>query len=121
MYRFLLTPRWLGLALVTVVLAGAMVAATEGDGRVGAAVVLGADGARTRLEADLVAVSGGWNPVTQLHRAIGGGLRYAADRSCFVPDGGPALRSRWASLSTKHHQPIIPTFEDSRAVVRTTR
>jgi sarcosine oxidase, subunit alpha len=71
------------------VIAGAVVAGTEGAGRVSAAIVAGADGARTRLEADLIAVSGGWNPVTQLHRAIGGGLRYATDRSCFVPDGGP--------------------------------
>lgn len=43
------------------------------------------------LEADLVGVAGGWNPVTQLWRAIGGGLRYDADLACFVPDGtGPA-------------------------------
>jgi len=77
------------------VLAGAVVAATQGSDRVGGAVVLGPDGARAWLEADLVAVSGGWNPVTQLHRAIGGGLRYAAERSCFVPDGGPP----WLSLA----------------------
>lgn len=71
------------------VLPGAVVAATEGVGHVTAAVIEGPGGDRTRLEADLVAVSGGWNPVTQLHRAIGGGLRYASDRCCFVPDGGP--------------------------------
>ena len=72
------------------VLAGAVVAATDGDPlRVTAGVAVTADGEQLRLDADLVAVSGGWNPVTQLHRAIGGGLRYAADRSCFVPDGGP--------------------------------
>jgi sarcosine oxidase, subunit alpha len=75
------------------VMAGAVVAATEGAARVGAAIVTGPDGAGTRLEADLVAVSGGWNPVTQLHRAVGGGLRYATDRSCFVPDGGPGWLS----------------------------
>jgi sarcosine oxidase subunit alpha len=71
------------------VLRGSVVSATEGSERVTAAVVEGPDGVRTRLDADLVAVSGGWNPVTQLHRAIGGGLRYADDRHCFVPDGGP--------------------------------
>ncbi|HEX6674424.1 MAG TPA: FAD-dependent oxidoreductase [Actinomycetes bacterium] len=76
------------------VLAGSVVAATDGQERVAAAVVVEADGTRTRLAADLVAVSGGWNPVTQLHRAIGGGLRYAAERSCFVPDRGPP----WLSL-----------------------
>jgi sarcosine oxidase, subunit alpha len=72
------------------VLAGYAVAATEGELRVTAGVAVGPDGRQVRLEADLVAVSGGWNPVTQLHRAIGGRLRYAADRACFVPDGGPA-------------------------------
>ena len=72
------------------VLAGAVVAATDGPVHVTAGVAVRPDGEEIRLEADLVAVSGGWNPVTQLHRAIGGGLRYAADRSCFVPDGGPA-------------------------------
>jgi sarcosine oxidase, subunit alpha len=71
------------------VVAGAAVAATEGTVRVGAGMAVTASGERLRVEADLVAVSGGWNPVTQLHRAVGGGLRYAADRSCFVPDGGP--------------------------------
>jgi sarcosine oxidase subunit alpha len=76
------------------VLAGTVVAEATGSPAVTAALAVGADGAETRLETDLVAVSGGWNPVTQLHRAIGGGLRYAADRSCFVPDGGPA----WLSL-----------------------
>jgi sarcosine oxidase, subunit alpha len=76
------------------VMAGAVVAATEGADSITAAIVTGADGERTRLEADLVAVSGGWNPVTQLHRAIGGGLRYATERSCFVPDSGP----EWLSV-----------------------
>jgi sarcosine oxidase, subunit alpha len=71
------------------VLAGATLATTEGQARVSAGLAVTPDGEELRLEADLVAVSGGWNPVTQLHRAIGGGLRYAADRSCFVPDGGP--------------------------------
>jgi sarcosine oxidase, subunit alpha len=71
------------------VVAGATVAATEGSVRVTAGTAVTATGEELRVEADLVAVSGGWNPVTQLHRAIGGGLRYAADRSCFVPDGGP--------------------------------
>jgi sarcosine oxidase subunit alpha len=75
------------------VMAGAVVSSTDGATHVSAAVVTGPDGRRARLEADLVAVSGGWNPVTQLHRAIGGGLRYAPDRACFVPDGGPAWLS----------------------------
>jgi sarcosine oxidase, subunit alpha len=77
------------------VMAGAVVSGTEGTTHLSAAIATAPGGARTRLEADLLAVSGGWNPVTQLHRAIGGGLRYAPDRSCFVPDGGP----RWLSVA----------------------
>ena len=47
------------------------------------------------IDADLLLVSGGWNPVVQLWRAIGGGLRYDESRTCFVPDGnGP----RWLSV-----------------------
>jgi sarcosine oxidase subunit alpha len=76
------------------VLPGSVVVATEGGEHVTAAIVEGPGAGRSRLEADLVAVSGGWNPVMQLHRAAGGGLRYAADRCCFVPDGGP----RWLSV-----------------------
>lgn len=74
------------------VLAGSVVAETVGDGsgHLVGAVAVGPDGRRTLLEAELLAVSGGWNPVTQLHRAIGGGLRYDAERACFVPEGGPA-------------------------------
>jgi sarcosine oxidase subunit alpha len=71
------------------VLAGGSVAGTEGDPRVTAVHL--SDG-RT-VEADLVAVSGGWDPVTNLHRAIGGTLRYDEERSCFVPDGGPSWLS----------------------------
>jgi sarcosine oxidase subunit alpha len=42
------------------------------------------------MEADLVAVSGGWNPAAQLSRAIGGGLRYDEALATYVPDGtGP--------------------------------
>jgi sarcosine oxidase subunit alpha len=74
------------------VLAGSVVAATmaDGAGHLAGVVALGPDGRRTLLEAELLAVSGGWNPVVQLHRAIGGGLRYDPERACFVPDGGPA-------------------------------
>jgi sarcosine oxidase subunit alpha len=79
------------------VLAGATVAATEaaeGGVHLTAGLAVDSGGRTIRLEADLLAVSGGWNPVTQLHRAIGGSLRYAPDRACFVPEGGPA----WLSI-----------------------
>ncbi|MEX2274439.1 MAG: glycine cleavage T C-terminal barrel domain-containing protein [Actinomycetota bacterium] len=71
------------------VLSGGAVIGTEGDPRVSAVHIEGADGRRT-VEADLLAVSGGWNPVTQLARAIGCGTRYDEERACFVADGsGP--------------------------------
>ena len=71
---------------------GEVVTATHGDPRVEAVTVRDADGAERTVECDLVAVSGGWNPITQLWRAIGGGLAYDEDRACFVPNGdGP----RW--------------------------
>ncbi|HYT25180.1 MAG TPA: glycine cleavage T C-terminal barrel domain-containing protein, partial [Actinomycetota bacterium] len=78
------------------VLAGAVIVATDaatGSGHVSGAFAVGPDGQRIRLEAELLAVSGGWNPVVQLHRAIGGGLRYDPARACFVPDGGPTWLS----------------------------
>jgi sarcosine oxidase subunit alpha len=66
------------------------VRAIEGDQRVSAVHL--SDG--RRVEADLLCVSGGWNPVTNLWRGIGGGLRYDGARACFVPDGdGPTWLS----------------------------
>ena len=57
--------------------------------------VAGPGGAAETIEADLLLVSGGWNPVTQLWRGIGGGLRFDEGRACFVPDGaGPP----WLSI-----------------------
>jgi sarcosine oxidase subunit alpha len=54
---------------------------------VGGARLSGPGGASREVEADLIAVSGGWNPNLTLYRGIGGGLRYDEARSCFVPDG----------------------------------
>jgi sarcosine oxidase subunit alpha len=70
---------------------GDVVTAAHGDPRVGSVTIRDADGTERTVECDLVAVSGGWNPVTQLWRAIGGGLAYDEDRACFVPNGdGPS-------------------------------
>jgi sarcosine oxidase subunit alpha len=72
------------------VMSGWAVAGTDGDARVEAVHLLGPRGERRTVEADLVAVSGGWNPAVQLWRAIGGGLRYDDSLAAFVPDGdGP--------------------------------
>ncbi len=73
------------IAAVLDVRDGAAVAETLGEDRV--AGVRAADG-RT-LECDLLCVSGGWNPVIQLWRSVGGTVRYDATLACFLPDEGP--------------------------------
>ena len=69
---------------------GEAVTAAHGDPRVEVVTIRDAEGSERTVACDLVAVSGGWNPVTQLWRAIGGGLAYDEERACFVPNGdGP--------------------------------
>jgi sarcosine oxidase, subunit alpha len=52
--------------------------------------VSAADGQRATLPADVLAVSGGWNPANQLARHLGIGLTYDDTKQCFVHDGtGP--------------------------------
>jgi sarcosine oxidase subunit alpha len=52
---------------------------------------VGVGGELSRLvdEAEVVLVSGGWNPNLGLWRAIGGTVRYDERRACFRPDEGP--------------------------------
>jgi sarcosine oxidase subunit alpha len=69
------------------VMNGWAVARVEGDRRVEAAVLVAPDGTERRVDADLVAVSGGWHPNTHLYRAIGGGLRYDDALAGWVPNG----------------------------------
>ncbi|MEP7033212.1 MAG: glycine cleavage T C-terminal barrel domain-containing protein [Actinomycetota bacterium] len=70
---------------------GWAIAGTEGDPRVSAVRLVGPGGEEETVKADLVAVSGGWNPVVQLWRAIGGGLRWDEALATFVPNGvGPS-------------------------------
>ena len=68
---------------------GRWIVRTEGDPAVRRVVTT--DGTDERsIEADLVLVSGGWNPTVQLARAIGAGLRFDERTAAFVPDGsGP--------------------------------
>ncbi|MGZ8597671.1 MAG: 2Fe-2S iron-sulfur cluster-binding protein [Actinomycetota bacterium] len=74
---------------------GWSVLAADGDPRVRSVTLVGPGGAVDTLDADLVLVSGGWNPTSQLWRGIGGGLRWDDARTCFVPDGiGPP----WLSI-----------------------
>jgi sarcosine oxidase subunit alpha len=68
---------------------GEVVIEAAGDGRVREVVVRDAGERVERIEADLLAVSGGWNPNLALWRSIGGGVRFDDQRSAFVPEGGP--------------------------------
>ena len=73
---------------------GRAVVRADGDPRVASVRIREADGSEAMVEADLLLVSGGWNPNLGLWRAIGGGLTYHEARACFVPDGaGPSWLS----------------------------
>jgi sarcosine oxidase subunit alpha len=84
------------LAEVVNVRDGRAVVRADGEPRVESVTIREADGSETAVEADLLLVSGGWNPNLGLWRAIGGGLTYDSARATFVPDGaGPS----WLSLA----------------------
>src|SRR5205823_3377344 len=74
-------------------LAGYSVIGTAGRWRIGAVEVArlteAGDGVTTdrrRLDCDLLAVSGGWNPTVHLFAQSGGKSRFDADLAGFVPD-----------------------------------
>jgi sarcosine oxidase subunit alpha len=74
------------------VIRGGVVESAEGDGRVERVVVRDHSGERFSIPADLVAVSGGFNPALGLWRSIGGRLRFDDEHACFLPllsDGAP--------------------------------
>jgi sarcosine oxidase, subunit alpha len=78
------------IAFVADVREGWAVTGIDGNTYVEAVQVMGQGGEWRTVDADLVAVSGGWNPAAQLSRAIGGGLRYDETLATYVPDGtGP--------------------------------
>jgi sarcosine oxidase subunit alpha len=62
------------------------VSSVEGEPAVTTVRFEDADGGKDTIDADLLLVSGGWNPAVQLYRAIGGGMRYDDDLATFVPD-----------------------------------
>ncbi len=69
------------------VLAGSAVVGTDGEHRVSAARVAAVDGGPAReIPCDLLAVSGGWNPVVHLFSQSRGTLRYEERIAAFVPD-----------------------------------
>jgi sarcosine oxidase subunit alpha len=74
---------------------GAAVIDARGRAAVEEVAVRAADGTTEVVDADLLVISGGWNPNLTLWRSIGGGLRYRDTSACFVPDGGPS----WLSVT----------------------
>jgi sarcosine oxidase, subunit alpha len=103
-------------------LPGWTVAGTEGAERLEALDLQGPDGARRAIECDLLAVASAWNPSLQLWRAIGGGLRFDADASAFVPDGNgpPWLTVVGSAAEPQRHSPpywYVPAAEYSEHVV----
>ena len=71
------------------VLTGSVVTGTRTgvDGVLSAVLVRGPDGETRSLPADLLAVSGGWNPAVHLYSQAGGKLGFDAGVGSFVPAG----------------------------------
>jgi sarcosine oxidase subunit alpha len=71
------------------VLAGHAVAGVTGEERVAGVTLRGLDGTGPArdVDADLLLVSGGWNPVGALYSQAGGRLRYDEALGSFRPDG----------------------------------
>ena len=74
---------------------GEAVTEARGDAGIEEVAVRNGDGTIEVVDADLLVISGGWNPDLTLWRSIGGGLRYRDTSACFVPDGGPS----WLSVT----------------------
>ncbi|AVV44666.1 sarcosine oxidase subunit alpha family protein [Streptomyces sp. ID05-04B] len=72
------------------VLAGHAVTGTEGEARLTAVTVApyGESAGQREFAADLLLVSGGWNPVAHLFSQSGGKLRHDETLGSFVPDTG---------------------------------
>ncbi|MGW1065755.1 sarcosine oxidase subunit delta family protein [Streptomyces aureus] len=70
------------------VMAGHAVTGTKGGARLTAVTVAryGESGGQREFTADLLLVSGGWNPVAHLFSQSGGTLRYDEELGSFVPD-----------------------------------
>jgi heterotetrameric sarcosine oxidase alpha subunit len=72
------------------IIAAAAIGTAHGRQRISAVdIVPLAGGATRRLDCDLVAVSGGWNPAVHLFSQARGRLRYDASLAAFVPEPSP--------------------------------
>lgn len=68
---------------------GACVVRAHGNRRIAAVDVRRANGAIERIDCDVLAVSGGWNPNLHLYSQAGGKLRYDETLATFLPDLSP--------------------------------
>jgi len=72
------------------IVSDSMVAAAHGSKRVAAVDIESLSGGRgTRVDCDLVCVSGGWNPAVHLFSQARGTLRYDESLATFLPDRSP--------------------------------
>jgi sarcosine oxidase, subunit alpha len=72
------------------IVAGSAIVAARGGKRVAAVDIESlSGGGRTRIDCDLVCVSGGWNPAVHLFSQARGTLRYDESLATFVPDRSP--------------------------------
>ena len=84
-----------GLAPNVELLAGHAVTATGGDGTLASVEVMAlagdgrVGGPARRIECDLLAVSGGWNPAVHLFSHAGGRVRWDRRAAGYVPDQAP--------------------------------
>ncbi|MBB2946883.1 sarcosine oxidase subunit alpha [Actinoplanes lutulentus] len=76
---------WAELGIET--LPGWAVAGVSGDDHVTGVTLRGPDGTERHVDADLLLVSGGWNPVGALYSQAGGRLVYDDALAAFRPDG----------------------------------
>jgi sarcosine oxidase, subunit alpha len=72
------------------IMAGSAIVVAHGGTRVAAVDIESlSGGGRTRIDCDLVCVSGGWNPAVHLFSQARGTLRYDESLATFVPDRSP--------------------------------
>jgi sarcosine oxidase subunit alpha len=72
------------------IVAGSAIVVAHGGKRVSAVDIESlSGGGRTRIDCDLVCVSGGWNPAVHLFSQARGTLRYDESLATFVPDRSP--------------------------------
>jgi sarcosine oxidase subunit alpha len=96
---------------------GEAVTEARGDALVEGVAVRNADGTIEVVDADLLLISGGWNPNLTLWRSIGGGLRYHDTSACFIPDSGPSwlsvIGAAAGDLPTSVSVPFVEEGDDA--------